>query len=190
VGPETTDFEQLLWAAFPEAAADTHALCNPQPVATAPTLAQVQASLANYLREQALPRPRLVVQPNGRSFANLPTVLYTPVPPTFTFNVDQPVLATISATPHYRWDFGDNTVGPDSPGRPFDPTISPRDHPEAYVAHAYQQPGSYPVTLTVTWEGQFAVPGIGQAFPLNPVVLTTTAPVAVEEASSILTGNS
>ncbi|WP_239405221.1 PKD domain-containing protein [Frankia sp. Cj3] len=189
VGPETTGFEQLLWAAFPEAAADTHALCNPQAIAAAPTLAQVQASLVNYLREQALPRPTLVVQPNGRSFANLPTVLYTPVPPSFTFNVDQPLLATISAVPHYRWDFGDGTLGPDSPGRPFDPAISPREHPEAYVAHAYRQPGTYPITLTVTWQGTFAVPGVGQAFPLAPVTLAANAAVVVDEASGVLTGN-
>ncbi len=189
VGPETTEFEQLLWAAFPEAAADTNALCDPKTIAAAPTLAQVQASLVNYLREQALPRPTLVVQPNGRSFANLPTVLYTPVPPSFTFNVDQPVLATISAMPHYRWDFGDNTVGPDAPGRPFDPAISPKDHPDAYVAHAYRQPGTYTVTLTVTWQGTFAVPGVGQAFPLAPVTLTANAAVVVDEASGVLTGN-
>ncbi len=189
IGDETTEFEQLLWAAFPEAAADTNALCDPQAAAAAPTLVQVQAALTNYLREQALPRPTLVVAPSGRSFANLPTVVYTPVPPSFVFNVDQPVLATITAVPHYRWDFGDGTAGPDSPGRPFDPAISPREHPDAYVSHPYRQPGTYTITLTVTWQGTFAVPGVGQAFPLEPVVLAANAAVVVDEAGGVLTGN-
>ncbi len=188
IGAETTGFEELLWVTAPEAAADTNALCDPQPGA-APTLAQVQAALTNYLREQALPKPTLVVAPSGRSFANLPTVVYTPVPPAFVFNVDQPVLATITAVPHYRWDFGDGATGPDSPGRPFDPAISPREHPDAYVSHAYRQPGTYTITLTVIWQGTFAVPGVGQAFPLDPVVLAANAPVVVNEAGSVLTGN-
>ncbi|WP_242605952.1 PKD domain-containing protein [Frankia sp. Cppng1_Ct_nod] len=184
------NFQNALWAAFPDAAIATNAGCDPAAAPGAPpTLPQVQAALVNYLREQALPRPTLVIQPNGRSFANLLTVLYTPVPPAFTFNVDQPVLATISAVPHYRWDFGDGTFGQDAPGRPYDPAISPKDHPDAYVAHAYARPGTYTVTLTVTWAGTFAVPGVAQAFPLAPVVLAVNAAIVVDEATGVLTGN-
>jgi hypothetical protein len=152
-------------------------------------LATVQAQLANYLRDRGLPTPTVSVQPNGRSFANLATILYTPVPPAFTFNVDQPVLATISAVPTYRWDFGDGTTGPNSPGRPYDPAISPREHPDAYVSHRYARPGTYQITLTVTWDGTFTVPGVAQAFPLNAVVLAAAANVVVDEAAGVLTGN-
>jgi hypothetical protein len=149
----------------------------------------VQAALANYLREKLLRKPTVVVQPAGRSFANLPTLLYTPVPDRFTFNVDQPVLATISAVPHYTWDFGDGTIGPDAPGRPYDPVISPRAHPEAYVAHSYARSGPYHVTLTVTWNAVFTVPGVAQAFPLPAVVLAAAADVVIDEAAGVLTDN-
>jgi len=152
-------------------------------------LATVRAQLADYLREELLPKPRLTVQPSGHSVAGLATIVYTPVPPTFTFNVDQPVIATISAVPTYRWDFGDGETGPNSPGRPYDPAISPRDHPDAYVSHQYRRPGTYQITLTVTWDGTFTVPGVAQAFALDAVTLTATAPVNVEEATGVLTGN-
>ena len=150
---------------------------------------QVQAELADYLREELLPTPAVTVQPTGNTFANLPTILHTPVPESFTFNVEEPVVATISAIPHYRWDFGDGEFGPDSPGRPYDPAISPRDHPDAYVAHSYARPGTYQVTLTVTWNGVFTVPGVAEVFPLPPVVLIDTVEVVVEEASGVLVEN-
>jgi len=152
-------------------------------------LATAQATLVNYLREANLPQPRVAAYPGARSFANLPTVFSSQRPAPFVLNVDQPLIATITATPHYRWEFGDGTTGPDSPGRTYDPAISPVDHPDAYVSHAYARPGRYQVTLTVTWNGTFTVPGPAQTFPLDPVVLTATAPVVVAEAGGVLTGN-
>ncbi|WP_238430729.1 PKD domain-containing protein [Frankia nepalensis] len=152
-------------------------------------LATVQAQLADYLREELLPKPALTVQPNGHSFAGLATIVYTPVPPAFTFNVDEPVVATISAVPTYHWDFGDGDTGPNAPGRPYDPAISPRDHPDAYVSHQYREPSTYQITLTVVWDGTFTVPGVAQAFPLDAVTLTATVPVEVDEAAGVLVGN-
>jgi hypothetical protein len=152
-------------------------------------LADVQAALTNYLRDKLLPKPSIVIAPSGRSFANLATILYSPVPPSYTFNVDQPVVATISAVPHYRWDFGDGATGPDAPGRPYDSAISPRDHPDAYVTHKYARSGQFQVTLTVTWNGTFTLPGVAQAFPLDAVVLAAAQPLVVEEASGVLVHN-
>jgi hypothetical protein len=152
-------------------------------------LANVQNALADYLRQGVLPDPSVTVEPTGRSFANLPTLFHTPIPNAFTFPVDQPIPATITAEPHYRWDFGDGKIGPDAPGRPFDPAISPREHPDAYVSHGYGKPGPYRVTLTVTWFGSFTVPGVAQAFPLPPVTLVAAADVAVQESVGVLTGS-
>jgi len=153
-------------------------------------LADVQTRLADYLRDQLLPRPTLTIQPNGHSVTGLQTIVYTQVPPAFAFNVNEPVLATISAIPTYRWEFGDGATGPNAPGRPYDPAISPRDFPDAYVDHQYKRPGTYQITLTVTWDATFTVPGVAQAFPLAPVTLVATAPVVVDEATGVLTGNS
>ncbi|CAO5166996.1 PDK repeat-containing protein [Frankia sp. AiPs1] len=169
----------------------TMAGCNNYliPVANAVPIAAVQAALNDYLREKVLPKPTIVIAPSGRSFANLATILYTPVSESYTFNVDEPVQATISAVPHYRWEFGDGQVGPDAPGRPYDAAISPRDHPDDYVSHQYDRAGQYQVTLTVTWQGTFTVPGVAQAFPLNAVVLAAAQPLVVDEASGVLIHN-
>jgi hypothetical protein len=152
-------------------------------------VANVQNALADYLRKELLPKASVTAQPNGRSFANLPTLFYAPIPDAFAFNVDQPVLATITAVPHYRWDYGDGEIGPDAPGRPYDPAISPRDHPDVYISHGYARPGAYHVTLTVTWLGSFTVPGVAQVFPLAPVVLVAADDVTVQESVGVLTGN-
>jgi hypothetical protein len=160
-------------------------LANGQAIAVA-DLADV---FADYLREELLPDPTVTVQPTGRSFANLPTLFYTAVPAAFAFDVNDPVPATISAVPRYNWDFGDGETGPDAPGLPYDPAISPREHPDAYVSHGYPAPGNYQVTLTVTWFGSFTVPGVAQAFPLEPVVLVAADNLLVEESAGVLTGN-
>ncbi len=152
-------------------------------------IAAVQAALADCLRDKLLPKPSIVIAPSGRSFANLATILYTPVPESYTFNVDQPVVATISAVPHYRWEFGDGATGPDAPGRPYDSAISPREHPEAYVSHDYAQPGQYQVALTVTWDGTFTLPGVADAFPLAPVTLAAAQGLVVNEAAGVLVHN-
>ncbi|MCK9896477.1 PKD domain-containing protein [Frankia sp. AgB32] len=161
----------------------------PDAAPAAVPLANVQAQLVDYLREKLLPKPSIVIAPSGRSLANLATILYTPVPDSFTFNVDQPVVATISAVPHYHWDFGDGSVGPDAPGRPYDAAISPRDHPDAYVTHRYARPGQFQVALTVTWDGTFILPGVAQAFPLDAVNLAVAQPLVVQEAAGVLVHN-
>jgi hypothetical protein len=152
-------------------------------------VATVTADLTTYLRERLLPKPTLTIQPTTRSYTGLATLVYTPVPPAFAFDVDQPVLATISAVPTYHWAFGDGTVGPNAPGRPYDPAIPPGQYPDAYVSHVYQHTGTYQVTLTVTWAGTFTVPGVAQAFPLQAVTLTAAVPVVVAEAAGVLVGN-
>lgn len=159
------------------------------PATNAVPLAAVQAALNDYLREKILPKPTIVISPSGRSFAGLATILHTPVPNTYTFNVEEPVVATISAVPHYRWEFGDGDIGPDAPGRPYDSAISPREHPDAYVSHTYDHAGDHQVTLTVTWQGTFTVPGVAQAFPLDAVVLAAVQPLVVNEASGVLVHN-
>jgi hypothetical protein len=158
------------------------------PAAPALDLAAVEAQLTAYLRDRALPRPTVKVQPTGRTFTNLPTIFYLPNPATFTLPVNQPVAATITAAPHYRWNFGDGTSGGDSPGRPYNPSVSPRDDPGYYVSHLYAKPGTYRVTLTVTWQGTFTVAGAAQAFPIGAVNLAAGAPVVVQEAAGVLTG--
>lgn len=185
VGP-SPDMSSEELAAYQEAIADCETwLSDPEGV----PLADVQALLADYLREELLPQPTVSVQPDGRGFAGLPTIVSTPVPPAFTFNVDEPVLATISAVPTYYWTFGDGATGPNAPGRPYDPEISPLQFPDAYVAHSYDEPGEYLITLTVTWTGTFTVPGVAQAFLLDAVVLTASMPVLVEEATGVLVDN-
>lgn len=182
--PEMTDAARAEYDDLVEGCDD-----EPEPAADGLDVGDVQDALADYLREEALPTPTVVIQPSGNSVANLATILYTPVPEAFTFDVAEPVLATISAVPHYRWEFGDGEIGPDAPGRPYDPAIPPRDFPESYVSHAYRQPGIFQVTLTVTWAGTFTLPGAAEAFELPSVVLAAAEEIVVDEASGVLTDN-
>ncbi|OAA28347.1 PKD domain protein [Frankia sp. EI5c] len=181
--PEMTDAERAEYDALTAQCGPV--LYDPDGIA----VDDLAARFADYLREELLPTPNVLIQPAGNSFANLPAIVHTAVPPAFTFDVTEPVLATISAVPHYTWRFGDGESGPDAPGRPYDPAISPREHPDAYVTHSYRRPGTYQVTLTVTWNGYFTVPGVAQAFPLADIALTATEPITVEEAGGVLVGN-
>lgn len=172
----------------PAGGGNNGAACQAPPADPGIDIGAVEAQLTNYLRQKALPRPHVKVQPNGNTFTNLPTIFYLPNPATFTLPVNQPVAATITAMPHYRWNFGDGTVGVgDNPGRPYNPNVSPRDNPGYYVSHEYAKPGRFQVTLTVTWQGTFTVAGAPQVFPLGAVVLAANAPVQVQEAAGVLT---
>lgn len=61
----------------------------------------------------------------------------------------------------YAWSFGDGGATETGIGRPYDGT-DPVAAPGHYVAHAYDAPGTYAVTVTQTWTVQiFAAPGSG-----------------------------
>lgn len=149
-------------------------------------LADLRASFARYLREQHLPPADLTVQPAVTQLVNLPVLFSSTPQQTRVVDVAVPLPARLQAEPHWAWSFGDGASGPDSPGRPYDPAVSPSQHPDFYVAHAYRSTDARTVLLTVTWSGTFVVPGISLRFPLTPVVFTATAGLAPREARAEL----
>jgi hypothetical protein len=85
------------------------------------------------------------------------------------------------AAASWLWELGDGaTVRTTRPGGAW---------PDVDVAHAYGRAGSFVVTVTTTWQGQFWVDGVGP-FVVDGVPVTQTArvPVPVRAAHAQLLG--
>jgi len=128
-----------------------------------------------------LPGLTLSYQPRGRGLVNLPTLFDTHQPadlgrPRFVLG-GHPI--GLTATARWTFDFGDGEVGEfDRPGGSY---------PDVDIAHPYRQPGTFTVTVTTTWTGQFTVDGLGP-FPVTgpDIVQRQTLALPVKEARAIL----
>ena len=116
------------------------------------------------------------VQPaDGRNLVNVDLIAHTdPTPQTLTTEVlGTPV--TVRATPStYTWDFGDGTppLTTTDPGRPW---------PHQSVTHPYTSAGTYTLTLTTTWSGEYQIAGTGPWLPITGTA-TTTSPALTTTA--------
>lgn len=154
------------------------------------SLADAQAAFLRYLRDKHLPRPVIATAPPTGGLVNLPQIFSTADTPVQTLDVTQPLPATLTAEPHYGWDFGDGATGPDEPGTPYRPGVFPADHPGFYLEHTYADTGPVTVTLTVTWQATFTVAGVAGVFPLPDVVFTVSRALNVYQArSELVAGN-
>lgn len=121
------------------------------------------------------------VQPaDGRNLVNVDLIAHTdPTPQTLTTEVlGTPV--TVRATPStYTWDFGDGTppLTTTDPGRPW---------PHQSVTHPYTSAGTYTLTLTTTWSGEYQIAGTGPWLPI-PGTATTTSPALTTTAEEATT---
>ena len=130
-----------------------------------------------------LPPLGLTYQPRGRGLVNLPTLFDTHQPPDlgrprFVLG-GHPIVLT--ATARWTFDFGDGAVGDfDRPGGSY---------PDVDIAHPYREPGTFAVTVTTTWTGQFTVDGLGP-FPVTgpDIVQRQTVALPVKEARATLVG--
>jgi len=100
---------------------------------------------------------------------------------------------TVRATPtQYTWDFGDGTapLTTTHPGSPFPPDarVINGSFPPGVIGHPFPRPGSYSITLTTTWAGEYQIAGATTWLPVNGTATTTTAhtPVTVYESRSHL----
>ena len=128
--------------------------------------------------------PPITLQPLD-AIVNLPSIASTDPRQPINIVINNPVAGRITATPFFAWDFGDGAGGV-GPGRPYDGT-SPRQDPGHYVSHAYRALGTPTVTLTVTWEVTFAMPGY-PPIRLDDVVRRATTTTVIRQASSQLIG--
>jgi hypothetical protein len=144
-----------------------------------------------YLRQLPLPAPGLRVQPVD-TLVNLPTIFSAERPPSGRFTVSEPPFPTIriTATPRWRWGFGDGgTAETATPGRPFDGTL-PADRPGHYVTHTYTEPGVWPAVVTTVWTATYTVAGLAGEFPMpGAVTRSSSAAVNVGEGHAVLVDN-
>ncbi|WP_188037018.1 PKD domain-containing protein [Actinotalea sp. JY-7885] len=84
----------------------------------------------------------------------------------------------------YSWDYGDGSAPlvTTSPGRPY---------PDHDVHHSYGDAGTFAITLTTTWAGQYRLAGTTTWQDIDGTATTvTTAPpiTAVERRSTLVAG--
>ncbi|WP_188037014.1 PKD domain-containing protein [Actinotalea sp. JY-7885] len=81
----------------------------------------------------------------------------------------------------YSWDYGDGSAPlvTTSPGRPY---------PDHDVHHSYGDTGTYAITLTTTWSGQYRLAGTTtwQDIDGTATTATTTPPITAVERRSTL----
>ena len=144
--------------------------------------AEVQRILEERFREVAAPSIELAPAVSG--LVNLPVLAWTDDPGEFRLQIEQPLPGAITATPEYRWVWsnGATSVGP---GTPYSPAVSPTEQDGYYVSSVFDRRGEASVTLTVTWTGAVAVPGVAPV-PISPLVYTAAASLPIREAGAVL----
>jgi hypothetical protein len=126
------------------------------------------------LRRLPLPAADPVLQPgNGFALLNVPANVYAQAEPVELATEVVGFPARVRATPaRFRWAFGDGaTLGPtDDPGAPY---------PQLRLTHTYTEPGSYAVTLTTLYTGQYSVAG-GPWLPIDGEAEVASPPLPVQ----------
>ncbi|MFI2752596.1 PKD domain-containing protein, partial [Cellulomonas sp. P22] len=100
---------------------------------------------------------------------------------------------TVRATPtQYTWDFGDGStpLTTTDPGAPFpaDGHVDAGRYPDGVIGYPYPHLGTFTITLTTTWAGQYQVAGTTTWLPVTGTATTTTThtPVTVLESRTHL----
>ncbi len=108
-----------------------------------------------------------IVQPPGGTLVNLPAIFHTDgAEQTFEVTILGHAVRLIAIPVSYTWHFGDGTTrSTTGPGAPY---------PSREITETYQHPGGYPVSVDVTFRGEFTVDG-GARQPL-PGQTTVTGP--------------
>ncbi len=128
-----------------------------------------------------IPAPTVSMQPPTWSLVNLHSPAAADSTP-HTFEVvllDIPVVLEAVAT-RYTWDFGDGTppLVTDDPGRPWQDGDPLPD--ESWVGHTWTSRGTFPVSVTTTWTGRFAITGTDAWQDIDAEVTTTSSAGTIE----------
>lgn len=127
--------------------------------------------------------PGIRVQPATPDvLVNMPTITMADAPEqTFATTLLGTQVEVRAAPSAYTWDYGDGSkpVTTTSPGHPY---------PDHDVHHTYEQPGTFTITLTVTWTGQWRVGGTSAWLPVQGTATTSAShtPITAVEARARL----
>jgi hypothetical protein len=120
--------------------------------------------------------------PGGNTLVNLDTIV-------FTDGATQDLTATVLGTPvtiraypvRYSWDFGDAK-------EPLVTTDLGHPYPDQTLTRPYDHAGTYTITLTTSWRGEYRTTGTTDWLPVTGVAttVTTAPPLTAHEAHSHL----
>ncbi|MBX9245513.1 PKD domain-containing protein [Actinotalea ferrariae] len=138
---------------------------------------------AEDFRRLPLAPAQVTLQPAASTvLINIPTITMAAAPEQLltTDLLGFPVeVRAVAAT--YTWDYGDGSAPlvTTSPGRPY---------PNHDVHHSYARPGTYTITLTTTWTGEYRFAGTSAWTPVDGTATTvsTVPPITAMEARSTL----
>jgi hypothetical protein len=145
-------------------------------------VAAVTLSAEDFQRLPLTPSGPSYQPADGRGLVNMPLIVFTDASVQQLQTVVLGVPVTVRATPvSFAWDFGDGSdpLVTTDPGAPY---------PHQTVTHTYLTAGSYSVSLSTTWRGEFQVNGQGPWLPVAGTARTTSTPFVetVEAAPSHL----
>jgi hypothetical protein len=134
------------------------------------SVAEATASIEEQVRK-ALKAPSANINPDPNGVVGIPVINWADGPSNVvTVNVTQPIPMTVHAKPGYTWTFGDGASA-DGIGNAYDGT-DPITVPGHYqVAHAYDNTGSYTITVNQHWDLRiepFALAGLTIDAPDQP----------------------
>ena len=153
-----------------------------QPEEQVITEAQIRQAAQRFFGEAVPVANELVVQPNGQTLVNLPTI-FAAQGQTEPFSRDfvafgvLPIRLDIRPV-EWTWNWGGSSISSSTPGQAYDGT-DPADAPDRYVTHTFRGTGSHAVTVTTTWTATYTVAGLGTQ-PVPGSVSRTSAPVDLQ----------
>ncbi|WP_250444834.1 PKD domain-containing protein [Actinotalea sp. C106] len=141
--------------------------------------AQAVVLTAEQFRRLPLQPSSPVFQPaDGRGLVGMDLILMTSAEPQILTTDVLGVPVTVRATPvEFAWDLGDGSD-------PLTTTDAGRPYPDHNVAQAYTREGTYAVTLTTTWQGEYQLAGTGPWLPVAGTATTTSAPFPTDVVSA------
>ena len=156
-------------------------------------VAAAERALDEARRRLDLPLPEPALNPPGAQLVGVATWLWVDGPwqaLEATASVGA-VSSTVTARPvEAVWSMGDGTTLTCGAGTPYDPTRDARDQ-DSGCTHVFSRSssgrpgGSYPVTVTVTYEvGWSASTGVGGT--LGTLTRSTSAAVVVQQAQAVI----
>lgn len=142
-----------------------------------------QASVRDYVIRYV---PKLVpgFDPPGGTLTSIPGIFWTGQPtilepPSFYLSGRS---VTITATPTWRWVWGDGSaVWKSVPGAPY---------PSRQITHQFRLPGDYQTQVTTVWKATYTVSGVG-TFDVSGEVIrqSQVVQVPVKSARTVLVGH-
>jgi len=144
------------------------------------TRSQVEGRVDDYVI-RFIPALQPGFDPPGGSLTSVPVIFWTGQPTSFkppNFSLSGHVVS-ISATPTWRWSWGD--------GAAVWKSVAGAQYPSRQITHQFRRPDVYSVGVTAVWQAKYTVSGVG-TFDVSGEVLrqTRNLSVPIKSARTVL----